>query len=213
MKFHKEWQHDDCPVMRWYKQQTPSSTHFRSIEHRRSTDGPFFHEYLMLMLTDGAVCRVERMGDGSRADALRTEDFAAFKATGTSEVIAEVEFPLEYDILDVLAVCYTIQNIKACRVYTLQRYNCYFLCLSVLAILTRRVANWETVLENSTWDSLLTTSLDNLPKLPPEESNKYLILRICALLNPESTQCTRSVINALREPLSSQTGTVLGLNS
>ncbi|KAG9123606.1 hypothetical protein FRC07_014571, partial [Ceratobasidium sp. 392] len=226
MKFHKEWRHDDCSVMRWYQQQTSSSTRFRSIEHRRSTEGPFFHEYLMPKLTDGAVCRVERMGDGSRTDAVRyigctandlvqwlsPGDFAAFKAAGTFEIIAEVDLALEYDILDVLAVCYAIQSTKACRVYTLQRYNCYFLCLTVLTVLTRRVASWETIITSSDWDSSLTSSLVSLSNLPPEELQKHLILRIYALLNPGSSECSRSVIDALRVPLSSQAGAVASLN-
>ncbi|KAG8738783.1 hypothetical protein FRC10_006473 [Ceratobasidium sp. 414] len=160
IRFHPVWRHPDCTVMRWYDDQNPSSRRFRSIEHRRDVNAPFFHEFLLFKLTDGAICRLERTGpgEGSRVDVLQgtgcpandivqwfdRDDYARSESMHRSELISEVSFPFEYDILDVLAVCYSVQNIEECRVYTLQRYNAYFLCLTVLAILTRRAANWET---------------------------------------------------------------------
>ncbi|KAG8695112.1 hypothetical protein FRC09_009392 [Ceratobasidium sp. 395] len=71
MRFHSQWGHEICPVMGWYNQQRRSSTTFQSIEHCRTLEGPFYHEFLLLKLTDGAVCRVERTGEGSRAGAIR----------------------------------------------------------------------------------------------------------------------------------------------
>ncbi|KAG8689952.1 hypothetical protein FRC09_012189, partial [Ceratobasidium sp. 395] len=160
MSFHPEWQHPDCTVMRWYNDQNDSSRKFRLVEHRRDIQGPFYHEFLLLILTDGAICRVERVGEGSRRDAVldtgctandliqwfSSDAYPVFETKHPSSLISKVDLLSEYDILDVLAVCYAVQNTKACKVYTLQQYNCYFLCLTVLAVLTRRAANWEGVI-------------------------------------------------------------------
>ncbi|KAG8796017.1 hypothetical protein FRC12_006346 [Ceratobasidium sp. 428] len=218
MKFHSEWQYPSCPVLAWYSQQCRSSTKFRLIEHHRSLDGPFFHEFLLLMLTDGAVCRVERTGDGSRTDALRYTGCAAYDLIqwfseadyesspikSSSERIAEVELNREFDILDVLAVCYSIQNTKACRAYTLQRYNCYFLCLTVLAVLTRRVAGWETKIKANEWDLGLTSMYECWCGLSSHQSKQHAIIAICAYLEPDNPRPAQFIFNMLRAHLESQ---------
>ncbi|KAG8724540.1 hypothetical protein FRC09_017438 [Ceratobasidium sp. 395] len=218
MKFHSQWGHEDCPVMDWYNQQRLSSTKFRSIEHRRSLEGPFYHEFLLLKLTDGAVCRVERTGEGSRADAVRymgctahdliqwfsETGYTVFSVKSPSESIAEVNLGRELDILDVLAVCYSIQNVNSCRAYTLQRYNCYFLCLTVLTVLTRRVASWETKIKADEWDTGLSTMYERWSSLSPDQAKEYPILAICAYLEPDNPRRAQFVFDILREHLGSQ---------
>ncbi|KAG8692318.1 hypothetical protein FRC08_009859, partial [Ceratobasidium sp. 394] len=198
--------------MGWYDQQCKSSTRFRSIEHRRNVDGPFFHEFLLLKLMDGAICRVERMGEGSRTDAIRLtgctahdliqwfieSDYDKFSEKCPSMLIAKVDLCQDFDILDVLAICYSIQNTKACRAYTLQRYNCYFLCLTVIAMLTRRVASWETMVTSDDWNSCISSSLDQLSNLSLDDSKKHSIMRLCALLEPDNPQPARFILDALR---------------
>ncbi|KAG9089062.1 hypothetical protein FRC07_012410, partial [Ceratobasidium sp. 392] len=159
MKFHPEWRHCNCDVMRWYAEQSPTNRKFRMIEHHKDANGPFFHEFLLLKLIDGSLYRLERVGVGAHPEAIQlgckandviqwftTADYAKFADEHTSVLLAEVDLRSEYDILDVLAICYAIQKSKECKVYTLQRYNCYFLCLTVLGVLTRRAAGWETEL-------------------------------------------------------------------
>ncbi|KAG8735350.1 hypothetical protein FRC10_010685 [Ceratobasidium sp. 414] len=210
----------DCPVAGWYEQQRTSSTRFQSIEHRRNTEAPFFHEFLLLKLTNGAMCRVERIGDGSRAGAIRhigctaydliqwfiKSDYDQVSAKDPSTLLAEVDLCREFDILDVLAVCYSVQNSKECCVYTLQRYNCYFLCLTVLTVLTRRVENWETTISTDDWDSFVSSLLDRLSNLSLEDSKEYMVLRLCALLEPNDLQPGRFILEGLRVHLASQAG-------
>ncbi|KAG9085686.1 hypothetical protein FS749_004233 [Ceratobasidium sp. UAMH 11750] len=217
MKFHEQWQDGGCPVMGWYKQQNQTSTRFQLIEHRKNLDGPFYHEFLLLKLTDGAVCRLERTGDGSRADALRytgcisndliqwfsADDYAKFSEAMPSNLVAEIDLQQEFDILDVLAICYSIQKIKACGVYTLQRYNCYFFCWTILAALTRRL--WETTIASDAWHSAVNSVMDHWSNVPPEEAKKHLILRIYTLLDPDNARATIQFLNPLRSYLSSGT--------
>ncbi|CAE6487031.1 unnamed protein product [Rhizoctonia solani] len=211
MRFHKAWRHQNCPVMKWYSQQKKSSTQFQVIEHRRDINGPFYHEFLLLKLIDGAICRVERAGEGSQADAIR---YIGCKSNDTiqwfseedcgdaridSEIISEVNFGRKFDILDVLGICYSIQRTKGCSAYTLQRYNCYFLCLTILALLARQVAYWETILTTNDWDSHIKTVLDRLSNLPPEETTNYAALRLSAAVGTDNPQPAEAILKALRQ--------------
>ncbi|KAG8733652.1 hypothetical protein FRC10_012226 [Ceratobasidium sp. 414] len=215
MKFHSEWLHDSCPVMRWYEQQLETSTRFRLIEHRKTPVGPFYHEFLLLKLTDGAVCRVERTGDGSRADALRftgctsndliqwfsASDYTEFSTSMPCNLVAEIDLQQEFDIIDVLAVCYSVQKTKACSVYTLQRYNCYFLCWTILAVLTRRL--WETTIASDAWDLAVSLAMNRWSCVSPEGAKKYIMLRIYALLDPNDPCAIQQFLDPLRSHLSS----------
>ncbi|QRV74498.1 hypothetical protein RhiJN_02513 [Ceratobasidium sp. AG-Ba] len=214
MRFHGQWGNENCRVMQWYKSQKVSSTTFRSIEHRHCIQGPFYHEYLFLKLSDGAVCRVERLGEGSRTDAIRyfgcksydliqwfPKDKYSLAATD-SNLIAEIDLGRNFDMLHVLAICHAMHNIKSCSVYTLQRWNCYFLCLTILAVLTRRVANWETGLAGHIWDSCLESVVDKLSSLSPEAAaNEHVMLRLCAALDPDNPRAADPVFQVLRQCL------------
>ncbi|QRV82086.1 hypothetical protein RhiJN_10101 [Ceratobasidium sp. AG-Ba] len=213
MVFHKEWQHSSCSVMKWYDQQKETSTRFKYIEHRRSTRRPFYHEFLLLKLTDGAVCKVECLGEGSPMNAIRLIGITSHdvirwypkeqqhKAEAESEAIAEVDLGQEFDILDVLVICYAVQNTKPCSVYTLQRYNCYFLCLTILTVLVRRVASWETTLTPEAWKVGVERTVDRISDLNREEAAQYPILRLCAMLDPENPRPGDLVVNSLRSHL------------
>ncbi|KAG9076678.1 hypothetical protein FS749_011514, partial [Ceratobasidium sp. UAMH 11750] len=226
MRFHQEWRHDQCPVMSWYNQQCASSTRFQSVEHRRNVASPFYHEFLLLKLADNAICRVERVGDGSRhTDALRyvgctSHDLIQWfapdnliQATASSELIAEINLGREFDILDVLAVCYSIQSVKRCSIYTLQRYNCYFLCLTVLAVLTRRVASWETGITADTWDASVTSVLGGLSDLSMEQAKEHPIMKLCARLEPDSQQPWIHITNPSMDHVTSNAGALADFNT
>ncbi|KAG8714203.1 hypothetical protein FRC08_012234 [Ceratobasidium sp. 394] len=166
IKFHQGWADDECPVMAWYHQQCVSSTRFQTIEHRGSTEGPFYHEFLLLRLADGAVCRVGRTSDGPENRPIRCNGDAAYDCiqwfaredetavVHASNLLNKLKLSQEYDIMDVLAICYSIQNNEACRVYTLQRYNCYFMCRTVMNVFKRWEANRRTSITRGISESL-----------------------------------------------------------
>ncbi|CAE7230489.1 unnamed protein product [Rhizoctonia solani] len=140
----------------WYKQQT--CTIFRTFEHRRERQG-FRHEFILLKLLDGSVCRIERMGDpNARFDAISAQGSIAYDIAqsfqpdemdkaclGTSDVIAEVTLPCDFDIMDVLKICRAIHEGEKTRKYTLQVYNCWFFSLAVQGCLARLIAGWESL--------------------------------------------------------------------
>ncbi|QRV84513.1 hypothetical protein RhiJN_12529 [Ceratobasidium sp. AG-Ba] len=218
-----EWPQEDSEVMEWYKQlqQLNLETKFRSIEHRRHTDNRLFHEFLLLKLLDGGICRVERGGDGSRVDAVRLigctphdliqrftkDDYDEFSSLRPSELIGDIHFTREFDIRDVLAICYSVQPTPACTVYTLQRYNCYFLCWTIISVLTRQLESWETM-ASTQWDAAITSELDRLSNLSTKDAKNVFPLRLLALLDPDSSHPSECLINRLRVDLHSSNGTL-----
>ncbi|QRV81566.1 hypothetical protein RhiJN_09581 [Ceratobasidium sp. AG-Ba] len=223
--FDAEWQSNSCPVMQWYGQQ--DETRFSSIEHRKDEQGPFFHEFLLLRLVDGSICRVERMGDGSRLDAARqvgckARDFIQrftptkyeeFSEQCPSQLLAEIRLGESFDIMDVLAVCYTIRNTKACQNYTVQRYNCYFLCWTVISVITRRLANWETRINEDAWHSMLFSELDRLAQLPPERFPDHALTWFIALLDPGNPLAVRQHFEEISDYLISDATTLVNCDS
>ncbi|CAE6528802.1 unnamed protein product [Rhizoctonia solani] len=158
----------------WYKEQ-PCTT-FRVFQHRKERSG-FKHEFIVLQLLDGSVCRIERMGDpDARFDALSPRGSVAHDMAqcfrpdeldqaclATSEVIAEVELPCDFDLMDVLKICRAIHEGEKTRNYTLRVFNCYFFSLAIQVCLTRLVAHWEDQQLFERWLSQIKTGILALP--------------------------------------------------
>ncbi|KAG8784647.1 hypothetical protein FRC12_018443 [Ceratobasidium sp. 428] len=117
-------------------------------------------------------------------------------------VVTEVEFPSSFDILDLLAVCYSIQQHPHARNYSLHRFNCYFFCCTTIAIQARRIISWENVITQDQWNNfvgIVTDYVLNLARIPlTPEAKRYSILRFCAILGPEHTMTTQSLIREMR---------------
>lgn len=190
-----------------------------SIQHWRTKKPPFFHEYLVILLDDGALCRVERMGEGSHRNAIKrigctahdiiqwfsaSEYEADLASKEPADLVWQIHFPRKFDLLDVLAVCFSIQRTSRCRPYTLQRYNCYFLCLTILAILARRVGEWEEIIDTeAAWSATTDDVIGRLGQIPCEGMDEYIGLGICAFLNPRHSNPRGLILDPLRSQLSS----------
>ncbi|KAG8710641.1 hypothetical protein FRC09_020996 [Ceratobasidium sp. 395] len=223
VKFESEWRNPLCPVEQWYQNQarysqgTNSTTRSSAIILCRALDAPFYHEYLIIPLADGSLYRVERTGIGSNADAVRpsgcisrdlvewfpsSEKHEMSPCHKTSVVVTEIELPSSFDILDLLAVCYSIQQHPHARNYSLHRFNCYFFCCTIIAIQARRIISWENVITQDQWNNFVGIATDyvlNLARIPlTPEAKRYSILRFCAILGPEHTMTTQSLIREMR---------------
>ncbi|CAE7096126.1 unnamed protein product [Rhizoctonia solani] len=181
--------------MTWWSEQP--STKFLSFQHRKEHTG-LRHEFIVLQMTDGSICRVERMGDpNARINALTSRgsiahDLAQFfrpeaiprAGLSTSGVVAEVHLPRELDLQDMLNICRAIQEAGKTRSYTLQTFNCYFFCLALQSCLTRLVAGWENtaIYDDKKWVSGLETIGSSLANTNIETSHQQL-LRAFTLLH------------------------------
>ncbi|CAE6440423.1 unnamed protein product [Rhizoctonia solani] len=221
MTFHQDWNHEDCPVMKWYNlQNVPgSSTKFRSIEHRRDSERTYFHEFLLIKLTDGAICRVERTGQGLSIDVFRsngcdthdyiqyflpTEYESSIFNSRPSKLVAEIEFPCDLDIMDVLAVCYAVHKRPYTRSFTMQRFNCYFLCGAILLALTRRFVRWEATVTLDTWQEALDQALAQVVRRYHDPNNTDLMFRVWHYIEPNSEEPVKFILKALRDRLGTE---------
>ncbi|KAG8760780.1 hypothetical protein FRC11_014948 [Ceratobasidium sp. 423] len=178
----------------WYDEQP--STQFRSFQHRKEPSG-FRHEFILLKMADGSICRVERTGDpNARAHALSLEgsvahdlaqcfrpDDLAKAHLDTSSIVSEVHLPRELDLKDVLNICRAIQETGRTRNYTLQTFNCYFFSLALQCCLTRLVADWEDTIPYDTWRSGIQDAADSLLDINPREQP---LLHAYSILCPNS---------------------------
>ncbi|KAH7332851.1 hypothetical protein B0J17DRAFT_147928 [Rhizoctonia solani] len=216
MRFHDQWRHSDCPVEKWYQEQSKWSTKFTSIEHMRVLQPPFHHEYLLIHLSDGAICRLERMGAGARADAIRRNGCTAHDiiqrfskgkyeehqlSMVPSERVVLVQFSRVFDLLDVLEICYSLKQVKRSSVYTLQRYNCYFLCMTVLNVLVRCVAGWNGAIDNVSWSRTIESARKYLETMECDDAYSYLGLGICSLVDPDSSNPRKFILDSIGREL------------
>ncbi|KAF8328624.1 hypothetical protein F5887DRAFT_844623, partial [Amanita rubescens] len=143
-----EWDTQRGPVFDWYRMQP--TTRFRALQYRKERQKPFCHEFIIVKLVDGPICRFERMGDpNDPAKAVTRTGSAAYdmaqyfrepkwdELDEKSDVVAEIEFSRGFDLLDVLSICYAIHEHHEAKHYTLQRYNCYFLSWTIMSCLAR----------------------------------------------------------------------------
>ncbi|KAF8606235.1 hypothetical protein BDV93DRAFT_363852 [Ceratobasidium sp. AG-I] len=212
IRFPLGWDSKVGPVFVWYEQL--SCTKFLSIQHRKDREAPFYHEFLCAKLTDGSLCRFERFGDpGARTDALTEQGSVAYDVAeilpiehlavfdSASDLLEEVRFPHEQDLMDVLEICYSIQQDWQTRTYTLQRYNCYFFCWCVLLLLTRKFALWEETLSDTIWDRTIQQLESDLSKAAPTDQDSLVFL-LCRWLVPNASHPEEDVIRALCDELS-----------
>ncbi|KAL5634697.1 hypothetical protein ACGC1H_002665 [Rhizoctonia solani] len=201
MTFHAKWQDPECKVMKWYQLQAGSSTQLASIQHWRDLDEPFFHEYLIIQLVDGPVCRLERMGDGSRPNAIlagcAAHDIIQWFSSAENyksnscfqhptELITEIQFldSDRPDLIDVLAICYCIQRLNSTSNYTLQKFNCYFLCVTVLGIFSRLISLHQNSGRGAS-PEIVNAMIDKLRTIGHGDACNYLAFKFCSMLTLE----------------------------
>lgn len=216
INFDHDWETQKGKVFDWYRSQPV--TQFKSIQYRKDRQEPFCHEFIVLKLNDGTICRFERMGDpDTRTAALArrgttAHDFAQVwpkeqlaKLDESSDVIAEIEYPQEFDILDILALCYAIHQDPEAKQYTLQRYNCYFLSWSIMTYLARKASQWDQLFTESAWSDAMGVAAENMTEMArahnPELYPHELAFRVTRLLSEDAEAPSKFLLDAVRAEL------------
>ncbi|GAB1527533.1 RNA-directed RNA polymerase L [Rhizoctonia solani] len=161
------------PTEEWYMEQP--STKFTKLEYRKMRDG-WKHEYIVVELDNGTVCRFDRQGkrevwaNGLTVEGLDASDTAHVirkddekyypPIINESEVVLRMHFPDGQDILTILGICYGIQRDGETEHYSLFRYNCYFFSWTIVTALARRTVDWALLGSNAKlWDELVKTTM------------------------------------------------------
>ncbi|KAG9120033.1 hypothetical protein FRC07_004645 [Ceratobasidium sp. 392] len=165
----------------WYKNQ-PTTT-FTHLQYRKEYGAPFFHEFIVVELDNGTICRFDRRGDpNTRANTFTLEGMTAedtahviqkhedhFTQMGrTSSMLMRIHFSATLDLDNVLNACYRIQANSKTRAYSLSLHNCYFFSL-VITLLTVREGAGEL-----SWD------LELFPKFKVATSLQFSLRNLTA---------------------------------
>ncbi|CAE6482130.1 unnamed protein product [Rhizoctonia solani] len=178
-------------VKQWYQllQRDQLPTGFVSIAYMKDQGTGFEHEFLLIYLLSTSkdtptnkdtsddysyVCRIERMSNGFRYQALTEGDCAhdtvqIFSKDDYTELelsyshpvrrVLNIRFQQRLDLLRVLELCYSMHKNGIAAKYTLLRFNCYFMCWMILINIIRGIDKWERRLGEDAWAKIVTQQL------------------------------------------------------
>lgn len=153
IQFTKKWREGNS-LFDWYNRRAGGYIH--KLQLRRERESPFFHEYIVLSTRGGGYFRIDRRQRPDEAiplDCIYAEGVEAHDTIEeitsfddalycTSDCLAEIEFQVDVDLALILKICQAIHEHPAAKVYTLQRYNCYFFAQTILMCVARSAFTW-----------------------------------------------------------------------
>ncbi|KAG8745907.1 hypothetical protein FRC10_006711 [Ceratobasidium sp. 414] len=156
----------------------------KTIQYRKEFHAPFRHEYLVVFLSDGSICRFDRRPDPNvPLDALRergseaydtveeiTSSMLAGPSGEHSECLATLAFKDELDLFFIFLVCYGIQSDPQAVRYTLLQFNCYFFSWTIILNIARNSVTWEGLPTSASFKSL--------PKNVASEVSEILVRKL-----------------------------------
>ncbi|KAG9128020.1 hypothetical protein FRC07_006134 [Ceratobasidium sp. 392] len=175
-----------------------------TIQYRKEFRAPFRHEYLVVFLSDGSICRFDRRPDPNVPfDALKERGSEAYDTVeevtpgmledpsiqATSECLATLTFRDELDLFFIFLVCYGIQSDPQAVRYTLLQYNCYFFSWTIILNIARNSVTWEGL--------PTSTSFQGLPKNVASELSEMLVHKLLAQSKMISNDLVHKVLAQL----------------
>ncbi|KAJ1299839.1 hypothetical protein OPQ81_003287 [Rhizoctonia solani] len=154
-------------------------TRFTQLQYRKERKKPWEHEYIVVELENGTVCRFDRraqaqsLADALTAEGLGAEDTAHVipkddkehypEINNGSDLVLRMHFPDGQDILSILGICYGIRQDRETECYSLIRYNCYFFSWTIVVALARRTVDWALLgSDERLWGELVGTTMAGL---------------------------------------------------
>ncbi|CAE6450474.1 unnamed protein product [Rhizoctonia solani] len=140
-------------VFDWYKGMRFTSV--AKIQLRKEYEEPFRHEFILIHLQRGGLCRLDRRGDpnvpthtlrseGSEAHDTIHEVARLDEINATSECLVELRPNGTIDLSFILSICFSIRSDPKTQRYNLQRFNCYFFSWTIASIVARHSVSWDT---------------------------------------------------------------------
>ncbi|KDN35490.1 hypothetical protein RSAG8_11528, partial [Rhizoctonia solani AG-8 WAC10335] len=135
------------PLAEWYDRLEDRCRMIQTIQLRKEHEGPFFHEFIVFRLhNNGGYFRLERRQlptEDIPLDCMAKvgveahdtlEEIRGFgdACLDSSDCLIEVELKFGLHVLRLIRACQAIQNHREARMYTLQRFNCYFFAQTMI---------------------------------------------------------------------------------
>ncbi|KAG9081973.1 hypothetical protein FS749_007254 [Ceratobasidium sp. UAMH 11750] len=124
------------------------------IQLRKEFQRPFFHEFILLRLSDGRQFRFDRrpkfgepidtlLHRGAEAfDTVQFVESIADKCHPPSQCIAALDLNNHVRVSLILDICFGIQSDNRTRRYTLHEFNCYFFSWTIISVVARYLVAW-----------------------------------------------------------------------
>ncbi|KEP46146.1 hypothetical protein V565_216270, partial [Rhizoctonia solani 123E] len=155
-------------LMAWYRSRSDRLVH--ALQLRREREGPYFHQFVVFELKDGGgLFRIDRRlrpDEDAPLNSLKDEGIPAYDTIEpvatwddplfpASDCLISIEFKVNVYLALILKICRAIQDHPLAKVYTLQRYNCYFFAQTIMLWATCGAFDWAST---GNWppESLLT---------------------------------------------------------
>ncbi|KAF9520779.1 hypothetical protein BS47DRAFT_1357183 [Hydnum rufescens UP504] len=167
IQFGPDWRNNG--IMEWHHSLGPRPTKITILQLRRERSKALKHQYVVLILSDDCILRLDRRGDeaepvdtmidnGTKSIDTIADVKSLTHLDKTSDFLAELHCQSSnVDLLDIIKICFGIHRDHEAGRYTLQRFNCYFFAWTVLVATARHVVRWDTLPSDSPWETMSQT--------------------------------------------------------
>ncbi|KAF9509012.1 hypothetical protein BS47DRAFT_1332410 [Hydnum rufescens UP504] len=164
IQFKSDWK--SARIMEWHHSLGSRPTKINTLQLRKEKSEPFTHQYVVLILSDDTILRLDRRGN-------ETNSISAVKNNGiesidtiadvnslsdldkTSHCLAELHCQdSDVDLSNIIKICFGIHKDPKAGRYTLQRFNCYFFAWTILVATARHAEPWHTFPFDSPWSTV-----------------------------------------------------------
>jgi hypothetical protein len=152
----------------------PRPTKIKTIQLRREISKPLEHQYVVLILSDDCILRLDRRGDEANPAHPVTSHGIEFKDTianvdslpdldNTSYCLVKLYCQdSDVDLSNIIKICFGIHRDNEVGRYTPQYFNGYFFAWTIVVVTARHAAPWDTHPSDSPWQMLSQALADTL---------------------------------------------------
>ncbi|KAF9505437.1 hypothetical protein BS47DRAFT_1489826 [Hydnum rufescens UP504] len=171
IQFGPDWRNNE--IMNWHHSLGRRATKINMFQLRRERSA-FKHQYVVLILSDECILRLDRRGDETKpVDTLTLEGTESIDTIAdvtslpdldkTSDCLAKLHCQgSNVDLLNIIKICFGIHRDTKAGRYTLQCFNCYFFAWTLLIATARHILRWDMLPPDSSWETISQTLADAL---------------------------------------------------
>ncbi|KAF9520771.1 hypothetical protein BS47DRAFT_403526 [Hydnum rufescens UP504] len=159
--------------MEWHHSLGRRPTKINVFQLRREGSA-FKHQYVVLILSDNCILRLDRRGDEANpVNTMKDEGTESVDTIADVESLSDLDKTSDclaklhcqgsnVDLLNIIKICFGIHRDNKAGRYTLQRFNCYFFAWTLLIATARHIVRWDMLPPDSSWETMSQTLADAL---------------------------------------------------
>ncbi|KAF9520776.1 hypothetical protein BS47DRAFT_1378611 [Hydnum rufescens UP504] len=171
IQFAEDWRNNG--IMEWHHSLGRRPTKINVFQLRREGSA-FKHQYVVLILSDNCILRLDRRGDEANpVNTMKDEGTESVDTIADVESLSDLDKTSDclaklhcqgsnVDLLNIIKICFGIHRDNKAGRYTLQRFNCYFFAWTLLIATARHIVRWDMLPPDSSWETMSQTLADAL---------------------------------------------------